>query len=276
LAGFEIMESLKLKSGNEMPVLGLGTWQLTGSKCKEAVKKALELGYRHIDTADVYGNHKEVGEGIKESGVKREELFLTTKVWKDDVKGEAVISNVERFLKELGVEYVDLLLIHWPSSNVDVGETFKAFEELKKEGKIRAYGVSNFNIERVKESVEKGEVSVNQVEYHAYLNQEDLLKVCKEKGVVLTAYSPIARGELLEEEILKKIAEEKGKSVCQIALRWLVQKEIIVIPKASSEEHIKENMEIFDFELNEGEMEEMNNIKESRRLVNPGFSDFED
>ena len=169
-------------------------------------------------------------------------------------------------------------MIHWPDKDVDLKETFSAFKKLVDDKKVRSIGVSNFNIARIKEAKMKSEIpiSVNQVEYHPYLNQEKLLKTCKENKIIVTAYSPLARGKILDDPILTKIANEVDKKSGQISLRWLIQKGLVVIPKASSEEHIKENMEIFDFKLSERQMDEINGIQIKRRLVNPGFSEFED
>ncbi|MBI2106279.1 aldo/keto reductase [Candidatus Woesearchaeota archaeon] len=272
------MQSIKLKSGHEIPVLGLGTWQLKGDKCREAVKKAIELGYKHIDTAWIYDNQEEVGKGIKDSKVEREKLFVTSKVWTEHLGYDDVLKQCNETLAQLDLNYLDLYLIHWPNKDINLSETLRAFKKLVQEDKVRSIGISNFNVARVKEAKEKSEIpiSINQVEYHAYLNQENLLKTCKENNIALTAYSPLARGEVLEDPILIKISNEVDKKPGQVALRWLIQKGIIVIPKASSEEHIKENMEIFNFELSSRQMNDINNIQVKRRLVNPDFSEFED
>ncbi len=272
------MQTIKLISGYEIPVLGLGTWQLTGKKCKESVKKAIELGYRHIDTAWIYDNQEEVGEGIKESGIKREKLFVTSKVWTDNLKYNEVLKQCEETLNQLKLNYLDLYLIHWPNKNIPLEETFRAFKELTEKGKVKSIGISNFNIERVREAKEKSKIpiSINQVEYHPYLNQETLLEECKKNKITLTAYSPLARGKIFDDPILIKIATETDKKPGQVALRWLIQKGIIVIPKASSETHLKENMEIFDFKLSKEQMEDIDDIQIRRRLVNPAFSEFED
>ena len=174
------------------------------------------------------------------------------------------------------MDYLDLYLIHWPNKDVNLSETFRAFKKLVQEGKVKSIGISNFNAARVKEAKEKSEIpiSVNQVEYHAYLNQENLLKTCKENGIVVTAYSPLARGELFDDPILIKISNEVDRKPGQVALRWLIQKGLVAIPKASSEKHIKENKEIFDFELSSRQMNDINNIQVRKRLVNPGFSEF--
>jgi len=270
------MQSIKLKSGFEMPALGLGTWQLKGDKCREAVKKAIELGYRHIDTAWIYDNQEEVGKGIKEAKIKRENIFVTSKVWTENLRYEDVLRQCQETLEQLDMDYLDLYLIHWPNKDVNLSETFRAFKKLVQEGKVKSIGISNFNAARVKEAKEKSEIpiSVNQVEYHAYLNQENLLKTCKENGIVVTAYSPLARGELFDDPILIKISNEVDRKPGQVALRWLIQKGLVAIPKASSEKHIKENKEIFDFELSSRQMNDINNIQVRKRLVNPGFSEF--
>lgn len=272
------MKTVKLASGYSIPVLGLGTWQLTGKKCRETVKKAIEFGYKHIDTAWIYDNQEKIGEAIEESKIKREELFMTSKAWTDNLRYEDVLQQCDETLDQLKVNYLDLYLIHWPNKNIPLEETLHALKKLVDEKKIRSIGISNFNIARVKEAKEKSKIpiSVNQVEYHPYLNQENLLKVCMENKIALTAYSPLARKKILDDPILIKVANEVDKKPSQVALRWLIQKNIIVIPKASSEDHLKENMEIFDFELSKEQMDEINDIQIRKRLVNPGFSEFED
>ena len=272
------MQTIKLSSGYEIPILGLGTWQLTGKRCKAAVKKAIELGYTHIDTAWIYDNQEEVGAGIEDSKVKREKLFITSKVWIEDLRYEEVLEQCEETLTQLGLNYLDLYLIHWPNKNIPLEETLRAFKKLVDEKKVKSIGISNFTIKRIREAKEKSKVpiSINQVEYPPYLNQESLLEECKRNKIALTAYSPLARGKILDDPILIKIASEVNKKPGQVALRWLIQKGIIVIPKASSETHLKENRDIFDFKLNEEQMEEIDDIQIKRRLVNPRFSEFED
>ncbi len=272
------MKSIKLPSNYEMPVLGLGTWQLQGKLCTEAVKTAIRLGYTHIDTADAYNNHAEVGKAIKESKVDRSKIFLTTKVWSTELHYKEVISNTNRFLTELQTDYIDLLLIHWPNREIPMEEPFKAFKELVENKKVRSIGVSNFTISHIKEakSISKVSIATNQVEYHPYLNQEELLKYCIENNIVITAYSPLARGRILKDSLLNEIAKKHKKTVSQVALKWLIQKGMIVIPKASSESHLKENFDIFSFELTKEEINSINSINKKERVVNPGFSEFED
>ena len=270
------MKSIKLSSNYAMPILGLGTWQLQGKSCADSVKTAIQLGYTHIDTADAYENHAEVGKGIKESKVQRSKLFITTKVWTTELYYRDVIKNTQRFLEELRTDYIDLLLIHWPNKEIPMEEPFKAFKELIEAKKVRSIGVSNFTISHIKEAkkVSKIPITVNQVEYHPYLNQEDLLKYCKENKIIVTAYSPLARGRILEDSTLKEIAKTYNKTISQIVLRWLIQKGLIVIPKASSESHIKENLEIFDFELKKEDMNKINSLNKNKRFVNPRFAEF--
>lgn len=271
------MLTLQLKSGNKMPVLGLGTWQLTGDECTNSVIMALELGYRHIDTAEGYGNHEQVRAGIEKSGVKREELFITSKVSHSNLRRADVLAACDKALKELRTDYLDLYLVHWPNSSIPMEETLGAMSELVDAGKVRDIGVSNFTISHMEEAarVSPKPISVNQVEYHAYLNQEDLLAKCNELGVVLTAYSPLARGELLNDAVLEGIAAAHGKTVAQIALRWLVQKGVVVIPKARSRKHLSDNMNIFDFELTDEEMARIDTIETTKRLINPPWAEFD-
>ena len=261
------MKSIKLASGYEMPVLGIGTWDLTGEKCKKAVAIALKLGYTHIDTADYYHNHKEVGEVIKNFDRKR--LFITTKVQGSDLNYDNVLKECDKALRELQTNYIDLYLIHWPNSSIPIEETLKSLKKLVEDKKVRSIGISNFSVSLMKEAIKKSKIpiSVNQVEYHPYLNQEALLESCKENNVVLTAYSPLARGHVLNDKLLKEIAKKYSKTISQLVLRWLVQKETIVIPKASSEIHIKENMDIFSWKISEEDMKKINSINKKERIV---------
>ncbi|MBI4159501.1 aldo/keto reductase [Candidatus Woesearchaeota archaeon] len=270
------MKSIKLVSGYEMPVLGIGTWGLIGEKCKEAVTTALKLGYTHIDTADYYHNHKEIGEVIKK--FNRKKLFITTKVQGSGLDYDSVLKDCDKSLRELQTNYIDLYLIHWPNSSIQIEETLKAFKKLVKDKKVRSIGISNFSIRLMKEAIEKSEIpiSVNQVEYHPYLNQEALLESCKEENVVLTAYSPLARGDILDDKLLKEITKKYNRTISQLVLRWLVQKRTVVIPKASSEAHIKENMDIFSWKISEEDMNKISSIDKRERVVNSSFSEFED
>jgi diketogulonate reductase-like aldo/keto reductase len=241
--------------GEEVPSLGLGTYRLIGEECTKAVERALTLGYRHIDTAQMYDNEAEVGQGIENSEVDREEVFLTTKVWPSDFSHDRVIGTTRESLRKLGTDYVDLLLMHWPSEKVPLEETLGAMGELQEEGSVRHIGVSNFPASMVEEATRHAEIFCNQVEYHPYRNQDDLLKQAKELDYLLTAYQPIARGEILNDTTLEEIGQAHDKSPTQVALRWLIQQEkVAAIPKARSEDHLKSNLDVFDFELSDEEM----------------------
>lgn len=259
--------------GEKIPAIGLGTWQLS-ENCVESVKNALNMGYEHVDTAQVYGNEAEVGEGIEQSDVDREDIWLTTKVWRDNLNKEDLKKSVEESLEKLQTDYVDLLLIHWPFEEMNLEEVLKEMDELVEEGKARYIGVSNFTSEQIREAQElsKHQLLTDQVEYHPFLNQDEVLSECREQDMMLTAYSPIARGDVIGNEALKEIGDKYGKSEVQVALRWLIQqKKVCAIPKATSEEHQEANLEIFDFELSENEIEEISNLGREDRKVDPDF-----
>jgi 2,5-diketo-D-gluconate reductase B len=241
--------------GEEVPSLGLGTWRLSGKECARAVERALALGYRHIDTARMYHNEDEVGRGIKDSEVDREDVFLVTKVWSSDFSQDDLVRSTRESLRKLGTDYVDLLLMHWPSESVPLEETLGAMRELQEQGGVRHVGVSNFPPQMVEEAARHAEVFCNQVEYHLYKPQDELLEQAKKMDYLLVAYRPIARGDVLEDRILQEIGQTHGKTPVQVALRWLVQQEkVAAIPKANSEEHLRGNLDVFDFELGDEEM----------------------
>ena len=249
------MEHQTIK-GEKVPALGLGTWRLSGEECSRAVKRALALGYRHIDTAQMYRNEDEVGKGMQSSGVNREEVFLTTKVWPRDFSYKRIIETTRESLKRLRTDRVALLLMHWPSEGVPLEETLSAMRELQEEGSVRHIGVSNFPPSMVEDATRHAEIFCNQVEYHPYQAQDDLLEQAKEMDYLLTAYRPLSKGTILSDETLQEIAEAHGKTPAQVALRWLIQQEkVAAIPKATSEDHLKSNLDVFDFELSEEEME---------------------
>ncbi len=269
--------AFRLPTGKAMPALGLGTWQLTGDVCTAAATKALGLGYTHIDTADFYGNHAEIAQALANASRKRGELFLTSKVKPFDLRHDDLKASAARLLEELKTEYLDLLLIHWPNKEIPMAETFTALAELVAEGKARHIGVSNFTVRHLTEAlqVSKVPIAVNQVEFHPGLYQKELLAFCKEHDILVTAYSPLGRGGLTDDAALAAIGEAHGKSAGQVALRWLHQHGIVAIPKASSEAHLKENMDIFDFSLTDEEMARIDALP-GKRLVNPPFAEFED
>lgn len=269
------MKELELSDGNRIPVLGLGTWELLGDECKEAIRMALNLGYRHIDTAEIYGNQKEIGIAIKK--FDRKKIFITSKVWRENLHYDNVIKSCNETLKDLQTDYLDLYLIHWPNRNIPLKETFKALEKLVDEGKIKSIGVSNFTINHLKDAlkVAKLPIIVNQIEFHPYLYQRDLLEFCNKNKIVITAYSPLGRGRLLSDKTILKIANKHEKTPAQICLRWELEKGIVVIPKASSEKHLKENMDIFDWKLDKEDINEIDSIGVQKRFVNPNFSEFD-
>lgn len=268
---------LKLNSSLTIPSLGFGTWKLKGDDCLQTVTSALEIGYRHIDTADAYGNHKEVGNGIKESSIKRENLFLTTKVWRDSLHTQEVQSAVKRFLEELQTDYLDLLLIHWPNTDVSIEETLSAMQILQKEKVIRSIGISNFTIPLLQKALETEIPFSNlQIEFHPSLNQKELKAFCDENDIIVTAYSPIAQGADLTLPLIQHLAEKYAKTPSQIILNWIVRKNMVVIPRSSNKERIKENFDIYSFELSDEESEQIDTLDLHNRIVHPEFAPFTD
>lgn len=269
--------SVTLHNGVQMPVLGLGVWQVTEKEeLKRAVKAALEAGYRAIDTAAIYGNEAEVGEAIRESGIPREELFITTKVWNSDQGYESTLAAFEASLEKLGLEYVDLYLVHWPVKGKYV-ETYRALEQLYKDGRVRAIGVSNFHIHHLEDVMQNCEVKpmVNQVELHPKLGQTELREFCRQNYIQIEAWSPLMRGgEIFENETIKVLASKHGKTPAQIVLRWDVQNGIVTIPKSVTPSRIEENSDIFDFELSAEDVAQIDALNEDRR-VGPDPDNFD-
>lgn len=262
-----ISEQTVLNNGVKMPRLGLGVWQVKeGQEVVEAVEYALKSGYRSIDTAAVYGNETGVGEAIKLSGIPREELFVTTKVWNAAQGYDLTLRAFEESRKKLGLEYIDLYLIHWPVK-VKYKETWKALVKLNREGMVRAIGVSNFQIYHLQNILDLSDVvpAINQVEYHPLLTQKELHDFCKENGIQLEAWSPLMQGSL-DIPLLKELAEKYGKSPAQIVLRWDLQKEVITIPKSVHKQRIIENSQVFDFELTQDDMIRIDGLNQNHRF----------
>ena len=271
------MKTFTLKSGDEIPVLGLGTWKLTGAECVETVETALDLGYRHIDTAVDYGNHVEVGQGLANSPVAREEIFLTSKIVREDLRYDDVLATAKQALEDLGVDYLDLLLIHWPNKDIPLEETLRAFAELKEAGLIKNVGVSNFTINHLKDAFEINEelITLNQFETHPYLYQEELINFCQENNLGVTAYSPLARTRILDDEVITGLAEKYDWTPAQLTLRWLIDRDIIVIPKASSREHLKDNLKALEGSLPEEVDGKLAELDEGLRLIDGGWTEFD-
>ena len=260
--------------GIDVPEIGLGTFKLIGKECEQIVKLALNLGYRHIDTAQMYKNEREVGLGIKHAHVPREELFITTKLLNTNMEPDAVIKSAERSLQDLDIPYLDLLLIHWPNPDVDIEQTIEAMLSIRDQGKALNIGVSNFPMKHLKEVNDElaAPIFCNQVEYHPLLEQFDLLDYAAENDLMVTAYSPLAQGEALQEALIQDLAKKYGKSPAQIALRWLIEQEqVIVIPKSTNRQHLEENLDIYDFILEDDDFYAIDELRKDRRIVRPDF-----
>ena len=264
-----INTKVKLNNGVEMPLLGLGTWEIAeGETIVDAVRWAISNGYRHIDTAQIYGNEKGVGKGLKLSleaqGINREEVFVTTKLWIDSFKYEKALKTFNRSLNNLGLDYVDLYLLHWPEPAYRL-EAWKALESILKERKARSIGVSNYYIHHLEELLNGVDIipAVNQVEFTPYLYLKKLKDYTKDKGITLEAYSPLTRGKKLMDPKLLNIAKKYNKSSPQILIRWGLQHNIVEIPKSSKEEHIIENSKIFDFSISEEDMTILDKLNEN-------------
>jgi len=259
--------------GTKVPALGFGTWQLHGDACVQAVADALRLGYRHVDTAEAYDNEADVGEGVRRSGLPREDVWITTKVWWDDLGRNECLAQVTASLERLKTPYVDLALIHWPNEDLPMEEPLQALRELKADGKVRHMGVSNFTPSLLEKAVDMAPVLCNQVEYHPYLAQTEVLDVAEKHDLMVTAYCPLARGRVADDTLLTEIGREHGRTGAQVALRWLVQQpRVAAIPRASSPEHRRENLEALDFELSGSEMERIASLDEGTRIIDPAFA----
>lgn len=259
-----------------IPPLGFGTWKITGDLAYRSVSTALETGYRHIDTADRYGNHAEVGKAIADSGIKREELFLTTKTFYDELAREKVLANGKRFLNELQTDYLDLMLIHWPNKNVPIDETLGALAELKNKGVIKHIGVSNFTIHHLKDALNaRIEIYNNQVELHPTFNQIELVDFCNSKNIKVTAYSPLGMGDELQNETVIELSKKYSVSPAQVILNWIMARGIVAIPKSTNSENIRDNFNSLKWQMSEEDVALMNEIPQKPRLLSPEWNEFD-
>jgi diketogulonate reductase-like aldo/keto reductase len=259
-------EVYTLSDQTNMPKVGFGTWEITPDDAAAvAVRTALEAGYRHVDTARIYGNERGVGEGIRQSGVARDEIFVTTKLWNDDHDYDSAMQAFDASLQRLRLDYIDLYLVHWPGSDVLDG-SWDAMQDILKAGKANAIGVSNYEIDQIEELLDGGGIlpMVNQIELHPFnwTEQRELVEFCQEKGIVVEAYSPIKRLTRHGQETVERIAKDCGKSPSQVVLRWCLQHGTAPLPRSADPDHIRENIDIFDFELSSGDMQSIDALSE--------------
>lgn len=267
------MQTVEAK-GFKIPIIGLGTWELRGRDCARLVQQAIHLGYRHIDTAQAYANETEVGEGVRASG-KRSEVMVTTKVAHTSMAPQDVEHSVKESLRKLRIDEIDLLIIHWPNDRIPLAETLGAMARMKQAGYVKQLGVSNFTVKLLDEAVKATDEPLvcNQIEYHPFLDQSKVVAACHKHGMAVVAYSPIARGSASGNDVLTRIGRAHGKSAAQVSLRWLVQQNIVVIPRTSKRERLEENFAIFDFALSPAEMAEIASLSVAqKRIVNLAWS----
>ena len=265
------MESLRTQ-GIAMPKLGRGTWRLGGDAARDAVERAIGLGYRHIDTAEMYGNEDGVGAGIAAAGIGRDELHVTTKVWHENLAPDAIRRAFDASLGKLGLDYVDLYLVHWPSKAMNMPAMFETLMKLKEEGRTRAIGVANFTVPLLKQAVEEigAPIACNQVEYHVLLDQSKVLAYLHAKNIPLVAYCPLAQGKITDNEVLKRVGARHGASAAQVALKWLLDQEgVAAIPKASRQESQQANLDALKITLDDTDRQAIAGLPKTQRLVNP-------
>jgi 2,5-diketo-D-gluconate reductase B len=256
-------------NGARIPAIGLGTWDLRERTCVRMVEQALRLGYRHIDTAEMYGNEREVGEGLRASGIPRAQVFVTTKVWPDHLAPRELERATKESLAKLNLSEVDLLLIHWPNPRVPLADTIGALCRMKREGLTRHIGVSNFTLDLLAEAVKLATepLVTDQIEWHPFIDQAKVVEACRGYGLAVTAYSPLARGRVLADETLRRIGVRHGKTAAQVGLRYLVQRGAVVIPRSSRPEGLAANFAIFDFELTPAEMADIAGLTHPRGRI---------
>jgi len=261
--------------GARIPLIGLGTWELRGRTCARIVEQALRLGYRHIDTAELYDNEREVGEGLRAAGVKRDAVFITTKVWPSHFAPRDLERSAQQSLTRLRLPHVDLLLLHWPNPQIPLRDTLGALCKVKRVGLARHIGVSNFTVALIEEAVKLADEPLvcNQIEMHPFIDQSKVIAACRQHGMAIVAYSPVARGGVSRHKVLARIGKTHGKTAAQVSLRFLVQQGIVVIPRTSRLERLSENLAIFDFELSQSEMAEIARLgHRDGRIVDYAYS----
>lgn len=278
-------KQILLNNGVKIPTPGFGTFLTPdGATCVEAVRTAIAAGYTHIDTAAVYGNEKSVGEGIQESGIKRSDLFVTSKVWNTERGYDKTLKAFDKTLRDLQLDYLDLYLIHWPANTLQFGneadrlnvDTWKAMERLHEEGLVRSIGLSNFMQHHIEPVFVRANICpmVNQIEYHPGFTQRECVEFCQKNNILVEAWSPLGRGNVLNNPLLKTIAAQHGKSVAQVAIRWVMQTGVLPLVKSVTPSRIKENIDVFDFELSQQEMLEIASLKTDRIGSDPDTCDF--
>ncbi|WP_276255914.1 aldo/keto reductase [Halomontanus rarus] len=246
-----------LPSGDELPAVGFGTWNIEGEPLREGLRAALEAGYTHVDTAEGYMNEDEIGDVIADADVDREDLFLTSKVLAKNLDYESVIESCEDSLDRLGTDYLDLYLIHWPNPAISLRETLHAMERLHEEGLVRNIGVSNFSAYQLSaaQHISDVPIAVDQIEFHPRFQRPELVEYCRETETIVEAAAPLARTEIFDDEVVQELAEQYDKSPAQITLRWALDRDIVVLPKSSNPDHVRQNLELFDWELSESDLE---------------------
>ncbi|NHJ48412.1 MAG: aldo/keto reductase [Asgard group archaeon] len=263
-----IESTVKLNNGIEMPILGLGTYLATDQRGYEAVRHALKIGYRHIDTAAMYGNEREVGNAIKDDDVPREDIYVTTKLWNSDHGYEKALAAFEESYEKMGLDYIDLYLIHWPVTGLRL-DSWRALEQIQKDGKVKSIGVSNYTIRHIEELLKEAKVIpvVNQVEFHPYLYQKELQDYCMSKNIWIQSYSPLTKGQMLDDPPLVEIARKNNRSTAQILIRWAIQRDTITLPKSANVSRIMENAEVFDWIISEEDMKTLDSLNRNMHVT---------